>query len=1150
MKPISLKLSGLQSYRETQEIDFTSLCDTGLFGIFGPTGSGKSTLLDAITLAMYGKVGRATGGTQGIMNHSEDSLFVAFTFELVSAQGPERYRVERRFKRQGEQSVSNTISRFIEISPEGEKVLADKLAEVTRQVEEKIGLKMDDFTRAVVLPQGKFAEFLSLKGVDRRQMLQRLFHLEKYGDLLGQKLARKVKGTEQAIKELAAEQQGLGSASEEALREAEAALKAASELAEARRRELGAAQQRAESLAKVRELSEERTRRAALLDALRGQDAAIRELEARLAKAAAAAGIRPMLTAWKAARQLAAERETAASRAGEAAVQAAAAADQAAAEAGAAGEALSREEPALLLRLDQLEQARALQRECDELAAGLRELKASREQGAQQRQTVAEELLKEEQLLAKAKQRQQELEGLLTESEVKPSERQRVQLAATRRQDLIRLREEADKAGLEETALRAKAEQAALKLREIGVREQSAEAKCRELAAEALKQLSHLNVLQEEIPAFETALLSREAELRALLKEREIHLLSLRLAEQLQDGQPCPVCGSLHHPGAVSLHEEGAGNEPELEEWEMLLASVRELKYSVPRQTDACRDLIEMLGALEQEVDGSQAAQLETAAAGEAEAILVRSSDELSGQKLERQDLETFRHYTAKLEEQAAMHRPELERLQRNAREAKASLSALTPEFAAARAEAASVASLLEQAAERNRDYRLALSAKQAEWTAEYPDLNLDEVERLQLQIEEKDRHGEDIKQRLKVSIPFIEEKLGSISALTQKAVELDKLLLQWEVQEQGKDSLLREKHERLAAWIGEGSVEKLLPETERQLLTLRQTAEDSRKKLAECEATNREAAQGNALARQALQSAREQEQECLVRWEEGLASSPFNTESEVVESFMDPEQGDRDARTVKDHRDQEREHEINLKEIDAKLGGNMVTEAEWETCRQALELAKAQDEAALQGKARAERDLEDLEARHVRWKELETERLKLEHQSGLLGKLQSSLRGNAFVEYVAEEQLMNVSHAASQRLRSLTKQRYALETDSGGGFVICDDANGGVKRPVSTLSGGETFLTSLALALALSAQIQLRGQYPLQFFFLDEGFGTLDPELLDTVITSLEHLHHDHLAVGIITHVAELRERLARKLIVIPAENGGEGSKVMLERM
>jgi len=90
--------------------------------------------------------------------------------------------------------------------------------------------------------------------------------------------------------------------------------------------------------------------------------------------------------------------------------------------------------------------------------------------------------------------------------------------------------------------------------------------------------------------------------------------------------------------------------------------------------------------------------------------------------------------------------------------------------------------------------------------------------------------------------------------------------------------------------------------------------------------------------------------------------------------------------------------------------------------------------------------------------------------------------------------------------------------------------------------------LTSLALALALSSQIQLRGKYPLEFFFLDEGFGTLDPELLDTVVTALEKLHSDRLSVGVISHVPELRARLARKLAVIPAEQAGEGSRIVME--
>nr|WP_240545983.1 SbcC/MukB-like Walker B domain-containing protein [Paenibacillus artemisiicola] len=173
-----------------------------------------------------------------------------------------------------------------------------------------------------------------------------------------------------------------------------------------------------------------------------------------------------------------------------------------------------------------------------------------------------------------------------------------------------------------------------------------------------------------------------------------------------------------------------------------------------------------------------------------------------------------------------------------------------------------------------------------------------------------------------------------------------------------------------------------------------------------------------------------------------------------------------------------------------------------------------------------------------------------MERLTNRLKSLQTVFRGNAFVEYVAEEQLVQVCRAASERLGFLTKRRYALEVDSGGGFVIRDDAAGGLRRPVSTLSGGETFLASLALALALSGQIQLRGKYPLQFFFLDEGFGTLDPELLDTVITALEKLHHETLAVGVISHVPELRARLPRRLIVTPSEPFGRGSAVELETM
>ena len=96
--------------------------------------------------------------------------------------------------------------------------------------------------------------------------------------------------------------------------------------------------------------------------------------------------------------------------------------------------------------------------------------------------------------------------------------------------------------------------------------------------------------------------------------------------------------------------------------------------------------------------------------------------------------------------------------------------------------------------------------------------------------------------------------------------------------------------------------------------------------------------------------------------------------------------------------------------------------------------------------------------------------------------------------------------------MKGITHGNYGLEVDENGRFIIRDYKNGGARRDATTLSGGETFLASLALALALSAQIQLKGTAPLELFFLDEGFGTLDDELLEVVMSSLERIHNEKL--------------------------------------
>ena len=120
---------------------------------------------------------------------------------------------------------------------------------------------------------------------------------------------------------------------------------------------------------------------------------------------------------------------------------------------------------------------------------------------------------------------------------------------------------------------------------------------------------------------------------------------------------------------------------------------------------------------------------------------------------------------------------------------------------------------------------------------------------------------------------------------------------------------------------------------------------------------------------------------------------------------------------------------------------------------------------------------------------------------------------------------------AGPRTLADLSGGAYALAVDGrSGGFGVVDHTNASQVRSARTLSGGETFLASLALALALADQVAglaSAGSARLESLFLDEGFGTLDPDTLDVVAAALDELGARGRMVGVVTHVRELAERL-----------------------
>ena len=157
-----------------------------------------------------------------------------------------------------------------------------------------------------------------------------------------------------------------------------------------------------------------------------------------------------------------------------------------------------------------------------------------------------------------------------------------------------------------------------------------------------------------------------------------------------------------------------------------------------------------------------------------------------------------------------------------------------------------------------------------------------------------------------------------------------------------------------------------------------------------------------------------------------------------------------------------------------------------------------------------------------------------------------------SFQGYVLGAFLDDVLVAASERLRLMSKNRYALDRteersgrrQSAGLDLVVYDAWTGVARAVSTLSGGEKFMAALSLALGLAEVVQaFAGGIRLETVFVDEGFGSLDDESLDLAITSLEGLNAGGRLVGIISHVSELRERIDARLEITADKSGSRAA-------
>lgn len=1042
MRPLELLLSGFTSFRGEQRLSFEEL---DLFAITGPTGAGKSSLLDAMTFALYGHTLRVGKQDAELVSQGATEMKVQLTFQVRG----EAYRITRTWRfRPSTPDVKVLFEKRLE---DGRfEILETKDRAVQKAVETILGMDFDTFTRVILLPQGKFDEFLKGDAPKRRELLRQLGGHEVFERMRAEAAVR-LKVAKGEREGLMAQLDGHSAPSPEELAArterlslVEAALPGLSDLA----RKAGQALDEEEALGKqLARLAELRGG----LATLAAGEADVVALRDRLAAAQQADRLQGPFARLDEARKQA---TTAADTLSEARVRvsdASATQVRTGADFSSAQVRVADAEPALAARAERHASARAL----DEQRVAFAEEAAAAERALAEREKLVASAAA---ALAAAERQAGAARGAAAKAEAT--------LAASPPAGprLAALNDLGTVLG-EWNGLVKQAKEAGRKLREAETQRDAAQSA---LAAAAGGVVAAATAHAAAVLGLETARAGRvaareahEAARTAHARERLAHQ-AIALRAELHAGDACPVCAG-EYPGEEHL----------------------------PPAEDAARALATAAKAEREAAAAEKAAELAERGAEQAE----RTADTAlrSAQQ-------------APLREEAAL----------------AGWVRTVDEAAQVRTAAIEAGSALR--------LRLNEALGSTEWVVEEL-----EAERQALRAAQQ-AHEAALAARQRLEAGCREADQG-LALATQAAADAQAGLAaaaETRTRQAGRVSALDDQLRLLTGGLAVPAFGAAINAERQTLAAMLATAER-----AAAEAVAQAAARAEALhtaeAGQVAADARLAQDQ--VAWAEALVAAGLD-EAGFQAAQASPEDQAEWRATVDCHTAEAVRLSALVTEVQAAVGERTTDQAAIAARREAFSAAEtglreAQSEAAearawLQQAAAARTAQAALVARHDAARDREQ----------VYATLARDLRATDFQAYLLEHLQAELVDRATVLLRELSDGRYALVMRDAE-FWIADNWNGGETRRVRTLSGGETFAASLAMALALSERLSQGAE--LGSLFLDEGFGTLDPETLESVTQVLESLRQRHRMIGVITHVRSLGERLPTQVRVTKSPGGSQ---------
>ena len=1032
-----LAFTAIGPFADTEVIDFTIFDDAGLFLLAGPTGAGKSMLIDAIVFALYGDVARQSDASTQRLRSDYASPRVHSEVDLIFETPAGIYRVTRtpKYVPKGNKSARNSQASLVRViedpsCSEGYRTIEGierGARQISSEIKRIVGLTKEQFLQTVVLPQGKFAEFLTAKSEDRESILRDIFETGVYLDFQKRLVSEATSG--KALL-LAAEEECLrafGALERLELKDIEVpaplgtpsvSLEAPSLSPEAPSPEPedhasrapmdpladeGWARERAEHIVSTAEK---------LLDQSRACQLPLIEAAEKAAQALAQAKEDRALVEERT-RLL--EEKTALEAQGPSIAATRQKIEQA------------RRVAAILPSLEQRDQALAARQ-----AAHTQALHSLTACSAAQILTFDEASLSEEHARSFLPQIENHKE-LRTEERARIRELLALEAGLQDRRHALEAR--VDKRAALEATIAHLDEQLAESPQRIAMGEEALEAMASEIngfegvegalervkarmsaAQDALRLIEEMKAASQALGEAKAA--ARDAQITAMIAhEQWLNQTASALAQDLEEGQACPVCGSLEHPSPMPAHEG----------------------------EDLSRDAITLLDRAKTQADER------FTAASSAHLALVEAVKEANGR---------------------------------------------------AGGDAASISLELEEA------------QKAVE--------RLFAVKKLKAELEA------DLKKERETEAAVKEQRLAAKVELVERRVEITSM----------RESL--EADERRCAEAA-GKAESLgdLDDALTRALTLLKEASSGLSEFLHC----------SQLAASAHERA-------LSALDEG--------------GFEDTPEAHDEIRSLHASEKQITALEAEVSAYDSTLGAvtqllasSRLSRAEGlvptdeEPLREALNEAKKRQDEAQRRLGSLEQALKQIQSAEVDFSHSLSQLHEVCDSFGPLKRLagiadassKENLLQTPLSAWVLVSRLDEVLAAANPRLLSISSGRYELVSTpddgtrsrrSGLGLAIVDHDTEETRSP-RTLSGGESFYTSLSLALGLADVVTAEaGGIELRTMFIDEGFGSLDSATLELVMAELHKLRDSGRVVGVISHVDEMARQIPDRITVTPSGRGG----------